>query len=477
MPLTLSKTDFLIYKDCEKNAWVKIHKPEVYKSKPLSVFDQGLLQMGNEVDILARELFPQGLYQQTFATDKFKSICDILVSNEDGTSDLYEVKASNSGEDKKAKDELYTYDLAFQYNVMRELGVPPRKTFLIRMNKEYVREETLDIEKLFTKEDFTERVKALAETVKEEMSLAYDILSSEKEPPGHCRCITRGRSAHCTTFSYSNPDVPDYSVHDISRIGNSKRKLEELVDSGVFSFMDIPADFPLSDKQWNQVKASQTGRSVIMREEIREFLEKIVFPISFFDYETFAAAIPRFDGYSPFKHIPFQFSLHVLETPEAEPLHKEFLYLEKDKPDQALIEFLRESLPEKGSVIVWSQKFEKGINSELAKRNPERAAFLESVSARIVDLMDIFSDQLYVHPDFKGKASIKFILPVLVPSLSYKELNIQEGATAMNTWDKIVTGQLSLKEAQEAAANLREYCKLDTYAMYAIWKELHQLVS
>lgn len=477
MSLVLSKTDFLIYKDCEKNAWVKIHKPDIYKSKPLSVFDQGLFQMGNEVDVLARDLFPQGLFQKPFETAKFKAVCDILVKNKDGTSDLYEVKASNNGEDKKAKDELYTYDLAFQYIVMEELGVAPQRTFLVRLNKEYVREGELDIENLFTKEDFTERVKAVAEQLKEEMLLAYEILSSLKEPAGHCRCISRGRSAHCTTFSYSNPDVPSYSVHDISRIGNSKKKLEELVDSGIFSLTDVPEDFPLSDKQRNQIKAFQTGRSVINLEEIGEFLEKIVFPASFFDYETFAAAIPRFDGYSPFKHIPFQFSLHVLQNPDAEPAHKEFLYTKKNRPDQELIKFLKENLPDKGSVIVWSKKFERGINEELAKRNPESAAFLGDVNSRIIDLMDIFSDELYVHPDFKGKTSIKYILPVLVPSLSYKALSIQEGASAMDTWNRIVTDQFSPREAEQAADNLREYCKLDTYAMYAIWNELYKLVK
>ena len=57
----LSKTDFLIYRDCAHNAWVKIHAPEIYRAKPLSLFEQGLLETGNEVDGLARELFPHGV--------------------------------------------------------------------------------------------------------------------------------------------------------------------------------------------------------------------------------------------------------------------------------------------------------------------------------------------------------------------------------------------------------------------------------
>ena len=52
--------------------------------------------------------------------------------------DLYEVKASNSGEDKKQKD-LYTYDLAFQKIVLDAKQVPLGRLYLVRLNSNYVR--------------------------------------------------------------------------------------------------------------------------------------------------------------------------------------------------------------------------------------------------------------------------------------------------------------------------------------------------
>src|ERR1700752_3606278 len=111
--MKLTKTDFLIYRDCGKNAWLKIHKPEIYFSKPLSDFDQGIIDMGNDVDEVARGLFPGGvlvtdrsdsietarliaartpvIYQPVFETPLYKMICDILVWNsEQGVYDLYE---------------------------------------------------------------------------------------------------------------------------------------------------------------------------------------------------------------------------------------------------------------------------------------------------------------------------------------------------------------------------------------------------
>jgi hypothetical protein len=497
--MKLTKTDYLIYRDCEKNAWLKIHKPDIYHAKPLSIFDQGIMEMGNEVDILARDLFPDGIlvtgnntveetkkliktktsviYQPVFETDLYEIRADILVWNSSANVyDLYEVKASNSGDDKKKKDELYSYDIAFQYLVLKELGIPIGKLNLIRFNSEYVKGVNLDLEQLFSKEDFTEKVMEIFDIVKEEMKIAQDFLSFEKEHFGSCKCLTRGRSAHCTTFSYSNPQIPEYSVHDISRIGMSKRKLEELIDNSIFLIEDVPKDFKLSEKQRNQVDAVQLDKVFIRKDEIKIFLEDISFPISFLDYETFAAGIPRFVGFSPFNQITFQFSLHILEEKNEEPKHTEFIFTENKNPDEDFILALKRNLPDKGSIITWNKSFEMGRNKDLAKRNSEYKEFLEEVNSRIIDLMDVFSEQHYVHPKFKGKTSIKYILPVLAPELSYKALDIQEGATASDSWNKIVKDEYSKEEKLEKIEQLKIYCKLDTYAMYAIWKHLSDLV-
>lgn len=495
--MKLTKTNYLIFKDCAKNAWVKVHRPEVYFEKPLSEFDQGIIETGNQVDILARDLFPGGfliedrdaseetmklvesresvIYQPVFETNKYKMICDILVWN-GKAYDLYEVKASNSGDNKKAKNKLYTTDIAFQYLVLKELGIPVGSLNLIRFNSEYIRGFKLNLNQLFSIEDFTQEVINNTEVISIEMENAYNILSLEKEPFGSCKCITRGRNSHCTTFSYSNPDIPEYSVHNISRIGSSKKKLAELIDSNIFSINDISEEFPLSEKQRNQVTATQLDKVFINKQEISSFLSTIKTPISFLDYETFAAGVPRFTGYSPFNQIPFQFSLHVVEDLNKEPKHEEFIFTENKNPDKEFILALKKYLPSTGNVLVWYKSFEMGRNKDLAERNPEHKIFLEDLNSRIIDLMDIFTNQHFVHPKFKGKTSIKYVLPVLAPELSYKDLDIQEGGAASNTWNQIVTGEFTKEEALEKTEHLKTYCKLDTYAMYKIWKYLKELV-
>jgi hypothetical protein len=127
--------------------------------------------------------------------------------------------------------------------------------------------------------------------------------------------------------------------------------------------------------------------------------------------------------------------------------------------------------------VVWNKKFECGINREMGKRIPGAKAFLDSLNARVYDLMDIFLKQYYVHKGFKGGTSIKDVLPVLAPELSYADLAIQEGGTASQSWDKITSEETSQAERASVARDLELYCERDTYAMYAIWRHLVGLIA
>lgn len=497
--MKLSKTNYLVYRDCAHNAWMKVHRPEAYHAEPLSVFEKAIIEIGNDVDVRARELFPGGvlirrgdasgtaelvaartpvLYQPVFETGRYTTACDILVWN--GTHaayDLYEVKASTSGEDRKAKDDLYTHDIAFQALVLRENGVPLGRLHLVRLNGDYVSDGTLDIARLFTREDFTDRVTPELERIAAEMDAAHDLIQLAALPAPPCACIYKGRSSQCTTFSHINPDVPDYSVHDLTRIGASPKKLKTLVDAGILAIGDIPADFELTIPQRHQVEAAQRRRPYVDLAPLESFLDAVRYPIAFLDYETYPCALPRFPDYSPFNHIPFQFSLHVVDAPGAEPRHREFLFTDTGCPDAPFVAALKAALPSEGSIVVWNKPFERGINAKLAERLPAEQAYLAAVNERVVDLMDVFTEQMVVHPGFRGKTSIKWVLPALVPRLSYKGLAIQEGATASETWNKIVTGELEPDEAREAAESLLAYCGLDSLAMLEIWRALLAIVA
>ncbi len=495
MPISISKTDYLIYRECPKNAWMKIHRPEVYFKSEMASFVKLIIETGNEVEAVARELFPTGvlikgrdeeaeeetqkylgakqatLFQPIFRKEGFLAACDVLKFDEEtGKYAIYEIKATNEADEK-----THFYDLAFQVNLLRQCGLDVGRINLLHLNSKYVREGDIDITKLFIIDDVTAEIESLCADVAMEMEQALAYLSNDTEPNGNCSCIYKGRSRHCTTFANTNPQVPPYSVHDISRIGVSKAKLVELVDGNIFNIEDVPADMALSDTQRNQVDAHIYNKVSIDREKIREELAGLVYPIYFLDYETFPSAIPRFDGFSPYQQIPFQYSLHVLRALDAKLEHFEFLYIETGDPSIPLVQSLQKNIGPMGSVIVWNKGFERGRNEEMARRIPEVKAFMDGVNSRLYDLMDVFKNQYYVHKDFRGSTSIKKILPVLAPELSYEKLGIKEGGTAAESWNKITTGNVSPEEKEKIKKDLLAYCKLDSCAMYAIWKALDDL--
>ncbi len=88
------------------------------------------------------------------------------------------------------------------------------------------------------------------------------------------------------------------------------------------------------------------------------------------------------------------------------------------------------------------ENFEKGRNKEIAAMCPRCAPFLDDFNNRVVDLMVPFKDDWFVDKDFFGRASIKNVLPVLVPELSYKQLTLQDGTAAQRErMDVVLRGQ------------------------------------
>jgi hypothetical protein len=531
----ISKTDFILYRECPNNTWVKIHKPEEYSKFEVSEFEKSLGLMGNEVEELARGIFPDGvmvegrgeeaqkltkeliakrtpvIFQAVFATDKFLAATDVLQWNEEaGAYDMSEIKMSSTlnqeeggGDDEeeeedkprkvnKKKELQYEYDLAFQVNVLEACGVRINDKYLIRLNKEYKKCGPLSFKEgdLFIKENKTEAVDRLVPVAHDEMDRAYSSLASSKVPERPCPCYYKGRSSHCTAFTYINPEVPKYSVHDLNRIGNSKAYLKELLDDGILTIDKVPEDDRLKPKKakagdppkkpikLNQVQVYKSGEPLINKEAIREELNSLTYPLYFLDYETYPTAIPMFDGYHPYQHIVFQYSLHVLESKDAPLKHYEFLSLEGD-PAEEIVESLKKNIGDTGTVISWYKKFENSRNKDLARLVPLQYEFLYDVVNRTYDLMDIVENQHYVHPGFMGRSSIKKVLPVLAPGPehSYKELGVQNGTDAIEAYRQISKGELVGEDAEEKKKEMLEYCKLDTKAMYTIWRHLWELVE
>ena len=80
------------------------------------------------------------------------------------------------------------------------------------------------------------------------------------------------------------------------------------------------------------------------------------------------------------RRIPFQFSLHILRAPEGEPEHVQCLHLERSDSTRAVAELLDRHIDPKGTMIVWSAAFDRGVNKEIGNRLSTRASLMERIN-------------------------------------------------------------------------------------------------
>ncbi len=485
----LTKSNFLIYLDAPLHLWAKVNNRQ--DSREFSAYDQHLARQGYQVESLAKEFLKQYTeqnyqqaeinFQAVLESGSYQSTIDALVYDaQDQVYDLYEVKSSN-----RIKKE-HKYDVTFQYLVGKGCDKPIKNIYLVHVNKDYQRQGEFELDKFFIVDDMAEIVSKYENEVFKERSKALDILSlAEEELDLEANLdLNCHKPSECPCLSLCHPNLSDYPIYDLPR--GTRKKFNRLKAQQIMSLNQIPDDFKLTKKQQLLVESAKRKQPIINSQAIKKELESLAYPLYFLDYETFNPAVPMFDGYKPYQQITFQYSLHVLDKPTTQPngipkdeefAHFEFLFTKQEDPSKEFAQSLLEKIGDQGSVIVWNKKFECGRNDELAELCPEFSQGLKDINDRVFDLMEIFSKSLYVDYRFHGSASIKKVLPVLVPELSYKGMEIGEGATAMIKWFELVYGDgkgnvLGEDEQNKIAQNLLKYCELDTWAMVRIWEGL-----
>ncbi|SYZ71923.1 conserved hypothetical protein [Candidatus Zixiibacteriota bacterium] len=493
----LTKTDFIEYLQCSKCLWLKKKRPDLYIAPVPTDFEESKIEEGQEVELLAHSLFPNGtlvsseleqslletkrlidshtspIFQATtVSNNNCLARIDILRFNADTDKwDIYEVKSST--EVKTDRSHNHIKDVTFQKLVLEQSGVSVDRTFIVHLNKEYRRAGKLNVKELLKIHDVSEDVQKAADNTAAEMLEALTLLNKDQIDLVFCDCLYLTRGNHCSSFGVFNPDVPDYSVHDILRI--RPEKIKTIIQSGIVKIEDVSDSFKLTDIQNNQVQVARSQKPQIDHDAIKKLLDSLSYPLYFLDYETYCAAIPILDGYGPYQHIPFQVSIHKLHK-DGTLQHYEYLGTSIADVPGNLLEYLKGIDCSGGKVVSWHASFENTRNKEMAELNPLHAQMLLDLNARTFDLETVFKES-YLHPGFKGGTSIKKVLPALLPQFSYKDLSIQGGTEAMENWRKLIFDDLDESQKESIKKALLDYCCMDTLAMVEIFRHLQAYVS
>jgi CRISPR/Cas system-associated exonuclease Cas4 (RecB family) len=492
MKINLSKSQYTRALKCPLSIWYyKNDKSIPRKSDESSI---AIMEEGTKIGILAQKLYPNGVEISLEDFDIKKAKNDTEKAIKEGNNAIYEALAINSdgnyafidillkvGENEwdlievKSSSKVHDYyldDIAFQRYVFTSSGYNIRKSILLHLNKDYVRKGKLELDKLFIKKDLTDIAKEKEDEVKQRINSINNIIKN-KEKPNIKVGSQCNKSYLCDYKDYCWKDIPKYSIYNL--LSRSHEKRDELLEQDIIEVCDVPDSMQLSENKTVEVIAHKTNTTTISKENIKDFLKEIKYPIYFLDYETIAPAIPLFDNSRPYQKIPFQFSCHVLEKENGEIKHFEFLHQDKTDPRPDFIKALIKACGNNGTILVYNQSFEKNRNKELARDFPEYADEINNIKERMYDLMLPFQKRYYYNPKQEGSHSIKKVLPCFDPKLSYKELEIQEGGTASNTYFKIITDNFDGNK-EEVFKNLLEYCCLDTLSMVKLLEGLKIIV-
>ncbi len=490
--MQISKTDYMLF--LKHPAWIWLRKHDKNKLPPVSEALQTIFDEGHLFEKYAEQLFPNAIklglndysysdlpkrtsealsngaktiFQGRFEHKKLTCIIDVLERADNGEFNLYEIKSSAS-----VKPE-HIDDLAFQFLVLDGAGIKIKKMAVICVNNEYIRNGEVDAQGISMVTDATEEVREKLDETKANLEIVYQILNSKTPPNLSPRYSKREFKDWMEVYKFINGEPDKYSIYNLARL--NAKLVGELEDLNIKLIKDIPKNINLHIKQEGQVEANRQDKQIIDSKRIKDFLSKIKFPLYFLDYETMSSVIPYFDGTKPYQQLPFQYSLYILDKPDGELIHKEYLHRENTLPCLPLLKQIKEDIGNKGTIFVWHESFEKGRNTEMGELFPEYKEFMQFVNDRIIDLKIPFSSDWFIDKDFFGSASIKQVLPALIKDLSYKELEIQGGTAAQRIWMETILEGGNIDTKVKIMSALIEYCKLDTLAMVRLYQLLNKL--
>ncbi len=486
----LSKSQYTKYKGCPKHLWLYRNKKEVLT--PPDEATQKKLDRGYDIGLLAQKQFPGGvavrdgwknpaaavaqtrelmargvpaIYEAAFLYNDILVLVDILEKTPTGWN-IVEVKSSG----KNIKP-IYFDDISIQNYVVCKSGVPVEHCYLMHINTDYFQ----DTDQTDWKKFFLLTLMDPELTPNEEIEQDIENIKALLAGPEPEARLDKSDCAGCEAYAYCWRNVPQDSVFEVFR----SQAARDYMALGILRVQDVPPDSCNTAKLNHWVEVYRTQQPYIDRTAVAQWLNRLEYPLYYFDFETCQPVVPLWRYSRPYQQIPFQFSLHVQRKPNGPFEHYEYLFEGKKDPRYGCVQAMFKYIGEKGTLIAHHAAFEKGRIGEMAHDLPlpqEQKDALLRMCGRFMDTETPFK-QDYLHPHMHGSSSIKKVLPSLVPEMTYEGMPVANGGDAMNAFDVLYFGHLSVPEQAQLRKDLLAYCKQDTWAMVKLVDALRDSVQ
>lgn len=345
--------------------------------------------------------------------------------------------------------DTFIWEAAFVSYVFGAAGPVPAGVELRYLRKSYRHDAAGDHTALIASADITRRALGRRETVGPKLGRMISVLGlSETEL---LEQTERCRRRHCPVCSGAGSRVDRLAL--------------------------LGPDAELTREQRIHLEAARTGRPHLDPAAIAEFLDGLIFPLCFLDFEAFSEAVPTLDGVAPWEHVPVVYSLHRVERPGARPTHRVYAADPATDGRTALYRDLCAHLGGEGSIVVYGKGFERRMLERLAAAAGGADGDGAALTGRLVDLARIFARCAYYHPAQQGSGSLKSVYRAMIGE-DYAGLEVSDGREANVLYYFLRHGFPPGHETapQAVLESLERYCALDTEAMVRIVAHLRGLV-
>lgn len=368
--------------------------------------------------------------------------------------------------------DILTYRVS--YDLLKKNGIEVNNIYLIHFNGEYVNDGKLDVKKLFVVSEKAKDEKIINLVKKSDID--YENITKQMDefnidefsPVVNKYCRQFGLCEHYKDCFPEREDIPDDSILTLVS-SNAKNKM---YDQGIKYLRDADIDkIEGSRVQYAQIRASQNGGVYVDKNALRNWLYKLSDrPISFIDFEWDRYLVPAYKDMKPLDVLCFEFALYYLDE-NNQLQHRTFISTGDCRKE--FVEALIDYLPEKGPILAYNAYGAECLRlKELAEIYPEYKDKLENIIDRFFDLAVPFSEGIVYDTRMRGDFSLKRLVDIC-SDYSYKDLDIDDGMIAVFNW-RDLDKNLS-DDHEKIIEDLKQYCSLDAYGLFLIYKWLVEL--
>lgn len=448
----LSKSTYIKGEQCLKQLYLSKKRPFLRDRMPaerLAIFSRG-----TNVGIYAQQLFPGGIdagpkhpsqyrkavetttklvaagqeiiYEAGFQANRTLILLDILVKNGDAW-DAYEVKSS------KSLSETYYKDAALQYYVLTNAGIKINSFSLIHIDHNYVREEEIDIHKLFVTTDVTEEVQKRQEQVEQKIEEEIEVLGTDHSPkmeigpqcyaPYDCDFI-----GHCWK-GVKRPsifEIPSLNKTAQFAIFEQYKTLEESLNyKGLSKINQMQIQAQISKKEYIDLESIQAF--------IPKFKEAYVLKVL-----HFTPALPFYYGSKPYEAFAFGFALQKVQSNGNKEEIIRFMANDKSNPSDVVYAKLKELIDDGIPIFTYSN-------------TPAQIRGIETI-----DLSELLKKGYFYRPKITKDYSTKTLAISMGIQTPFKAIEMD--IVAAQYYDDILRGH---KDSQERVKKIRDYLDLE----------------